>query len=208
MRTLTIVTIATAATLAGTALLSAPTPADARDAAAGEYTIDTVHSAILFKIRHAGGASNFYGRFNTFEGSFSLDPDSPASSSFNVSIDLESIDTANEQRDNHLRSPDFFNTRQFERATFNSTSVDLIEEGVYEVTGDFNLHGTTNPITATVTHIADGTFRGSQRSGFEATFEFNRSDFDITTYIAPDGGDTGPLGNTVTILASFETIRQ
>ncbi|MFG0257270.1 MAG: YceI family protein [Phycisphaerales bacterium JB043] len=208
MRTLAIATLTAAATVSGLALLSSPTPVVARDASAGEYTIDTTHSTILFKIRHAGGAANFYGRFNSFEGAFSIDPNAPSNSSFNVTIDLESIDTANENRDNHLRSPDFFNTAQFEQATFTSTAVERTPDGDYSVTGDFDLHGVTRSITAIVTHVADGTFRGSSRSGFEARFEFERADFGLTTYVAPDGGDTGPLGNSVTILASFETIKQ
>ena len=207
MKKFTVSASAAALIASGFMMFSDSPPAQARSNTAGSFVADPVHSSINFKIRHAG-ASNFYGRFNTFEGSFTLDPDSPANSTFNFTILLESVDTGQGDRDNHLRSPDFFNTKQFAKTTFQSTFVELIEGGTYSVTGDLNLHGVTKEITAVVTHIADGTFRGSSRTGIEAKFEIKRADYGLTTYIAPDGGESGLLGNTVTILASFEGIKQ
>jgi polyisoprenoid-binding protein YceI len=190
-----------------TALFLRPAPVEARYNSTGSFIADPVHSSINFKIRHAG-SSNFYGRFNDFQGTFTLDHDSPENSVFNFTVELSSVDTKVNDRDNHLRSPDFFNTKLYSQATFASTFVERVEEGTYSVTGDFSLHGVTKEITAIVTHIADGTFQGSQRTGIEAKFELKRSDFGITSFLAADGGESGGLGNKVTILASFEGIKQ
>src|SRR4051812_17251659 len=78
--------------------------------AAEEYNIDAAHSGVNFKISHLGLAW-VYGRFNEFSGNFSIDRENPASSSFSLSIKPESVDSNNPKRDDHLRSPDFFNVK-------------------------------------------------------------------------------------------------
>src|SRR5262245_55236495 len=94
------------------------TMAGAVRGAAG-YVVDAMHAGVNFKISHLG-LSWIHGRFNDFSGSFTLDPDNPGSGSFNLSIKAESIDTNNSKRDAHLRSPDFFNVKQFPEITFKS----------------------------------------------------------------------------------------
>src|ERR1700687_5815575 len=90
--------------------------------AADEYKVDTAHSSVAFKISHLD-LSWIHGRFNDYSGTFTIDPDDAGKSSFEMTIDTKSVDTNNKNRDNHLRSPDFFNAKQFPAITFKSTSV-------------------------------------------------------------------------------------
>ncbi len=82
-------------------------PVSAKD----PYAVDNVHSGIMFSVDH-NSVSTFTGRFNKFAGTMNYDETNPASSTFEITIQMQSIDTANEKRDKHLRGPDFFNTKQ------------------------------------------------------------------------------------------------
>jgi polyisoprenoid-binding protein YceI len=147
-------------------------------AAADEYVIDATHSGITFQISHLN-LSHVSGRFDSFSGSFRLESNDPARSSFKLNIKSESIDTNNVQRDTHLRSPDFFNAKQFPAITFASTSVKPIEGG-YEVTGDLTLHGTTRPLTFSLKGGRTAEFpKGRQRTGFTTELVLKRSDFGV-----------------------------
>src|SRR5437868_5717392 len=90
--------------------------------AADNYAVDPMHSGVTFKISHLG-LTNVFGRFNEFSGSFTIDPNDGSQCSFGMAIKTESVDTNNSKRDSHLRSPDFFNAKQFPAITFQSTSV-------------------------------------------------------------------------------------
>src|SRR5438045_581123 len=117
----------------------------AASAGADNYAVDGMHAGVSFKISHLG-LSWTYGRFNEMSGDFTLDPADPSKSSFNLSIQVNSVDTNNKKRDDHLKSPDFFNVKQFPAITFKSTSVKPVKDG-YQVTGDLTLHGVTKPVT-------------------------------------------------------------
>ena len=114
-------------------------------ATADDYVIDAAHSGVTFKISHLG-LSWIHGRFDDFAGNFTIDSSDPAKSSFTLNIKPESVDTNNSGRDEHLKSPDFFNVKQFPALSFTSTAVKPIEGG-YEVTGDLTMHGETKPVT-------------------------------------------------------------
>src|ERR1700740_3609561 len=90
--------------------------------AADEYIYDLVHSSVSFKARHLD-ISWIHGRFNEVEGKFSLDRENPSKSTFELTIKADSVDTANKARDEHLRQPDYFDTKQFPTIEFKSTSV-------------------------------------------------------------------------------------
>jgi polyisoprenoid-binding protein YceI len=168
-----------------------------RAPAADSYSLDTAHSAIVFNISHSD-LSNVYGMFKSFSGSFSLDPSAPEKSSVELSIDVASIDTGQPKRDEHLNSPDFFNSAQYPVITFSSTSIKKVSDATYKVTGDLSMHGVTKSITIDVIHNGDGTGRnGEPRSGFSADFTIKRSDFGIN-YGLPNVGDD------VHINASFQ----
>jgi polyisoprenoid-binding protein YceI len=182
---------------------SQPATALAQPGGDGSFEIDASHSAVIYRIKHLGVAYN-YGRFNDVSGSFVFDADEPEASSISVEIDTASVDSGNEKRDNHLRSPDFFNAKQFPTATFESTSVRKTGPSVYEVTGDFTMLGQTMPITATINKTGEGKDPwGGFRSGIETTFTIKRSDFGMM-YMVENGG----LGDEVRLTVALEGIRK
>lgn len=171
---------------------------------AAVYKIDPVHTVALFRIRHAG-VGFFWGRFNAGEGEFFIDEANPSNSFFKATIDVSSVDTNSADRDQHLRAADFFNTKQFPTATFESKAFAPTDTpGVFELTGDLTLVGVTKSVTARVEYGGKSSFRGKDVQGFEATFEIKRTDFGLSTYAAPDGGESGGLGNTVRLIVGVE----
>lgn len=184
----------------GTGMASAaPEAAKSAAVSAGStFSVDTVHSSVIYKIKHAG-LTNFYGRFNKFDGSFSLDPANPGSGKFEVTIEADSIDSGNAQRDGHLKNPDFFNTKQFPTITFKSTGIKKAGDH-FELTGDMTLMGQTKPITAKLEWGGEGD-RGARmgyRAGCEATFTFKRSDFGMKY-----GLEGNMLGDDVTVTVAL-----
>jgi polyisoprenoid-binding protein YceI len=165
-------------------------------AVADEYTIDTAHSCISFKIKHMG-LSYVHGRFNSFSGGFTVDSADPAKTSFKLSIKSQSVDTNNPARDGHLKSPDFFNAKQFASIDFKSSSVKPVKGG-YEVSGDLTLHGETKPITFTLEGgeiLTDP--RMGTKTGFFGDFVIKRNDFGV--------GKPGPmLGEDVHVSIGLE----
>ena len=168
--------------------------------AADEYAYDLVHSSVSFKARHLD-ISWIHGRFNEVDGKFSLDREHPAKSTFELSIKTDSVDTANKARDEHLRQPDYFDTKQFPTITFKSTSVKAIEGG-YEVTGDFTMHGTTKKITFVLKGGKEHDFKGTKRVAFSTELSLKRSDFGF------DKNAIGPIGDEALILIDCEGVRK
>jgi polyisoprenoid-binding protein YceI len=153
---------------------------------AGTWTIDTTHSEVGFVARHLM-VSKVRGKFESFEGSFSTGSD-PLQSSTEVTVDLSSINTGNEQRDGHLRSSDFFDVEAHSTMTFKSTGV-RVDGDRYLLDGDLTIHGVTKPITFNLELNGFGADPwGGTRAGFSATGEINRSDFGITWNAAIEGG--------------------
>jgi len=171
---------------------------------AATYKLDTVHSTVIFRIKHVG-VSYSYGRFNDISGTVQFDPQAVTSTVFDLTIKAASIDTGNEKRDQHLRGPDFFNVVQFPTITFKSRGVEPLGEGRMKVTGDLTLHGVKRPLTAEVeiTGHRDGGPMLGTRVGFETKFTIKRSDFGMTY-----GIDNGGAGDEVTLIVSLEAIRQ
>lgn len=167
------------------------------------YTVDPVHTNVIFKIRHAG-VSNFYGRFNEISGNIEFDGEDFTSAEMSFEIPVKSVDTNSSTRDGHLRNAEFFNERQFPTISFESTGVKEVSEGVYELKGKLTLMGETKVIRATVTDVRTGTFRDNPVMGFEARFTIERAEYGITKYVADDRSDDGPLGNTVEIVVAVE----
>jgi polyisoprenoid-binding protein YceI len=96
------------------------------------YRIDPVHTSITFKVKHLG-ISNVHGRFNNVSGTLIFDPNSPASSSIEIQVKTESIDTTNSKRDDDLRSSNFFDAPKYPIIKFKSTSVKKVDSDNYEV---------------------------------------------------------------------------
>lgn len=184
------------ATAAAGLLLGVARPA----AAADEYAFDMVHSSVSFKARHLD-ISWIHGRFNDVEGKFSIDREHPEKSKFELSIKVDSVDTANKARDEHLRQPDYFDTKQFPTIDFKSTSVKAVPGG-YEVTGDFTMHGTTKKVTLTLKGGKEIEWMGTKRVGFATELSLKRSDFNF------DKKAIGPIGDEALILIDCEGMRK
>lgn len=167
---------------------------------ADEYVYDSIHSSVSFKARHLD-ISWIHGRFNQVEGKFSLDRQDPRKSAFQLSIKVDSVDTANQARDEHLRQPDYFDTKQFPTIDFKSTAVKTIPDG-YEVTGDFTMHGKTKPITFKLIGGKEIEFKGVKRVGFSTELKLKRSDFGF------DKSAIGPIGDEAVIMIDCEGMRK
>ena len=164
--------------------------------AADSFQVDTVHSSVLFRVKHMN-VSQAYGRFNDVAGKFLVDESDPTKSVFDLTINAESIDTANSKRDLHLKGPDFFNAKQFPTITFKSKTV-AKSAGGYDVSGDLTLHGVTKPVTFKLAVTGSGKgMRGEALSGVEASTVLKRSDFGM-------GYMVGPIGDEVQVTASLE----
>jgi polyisoprenoid-binding protein YceI len=142
------------------------------------YTVDPVHSNAVFRIKHANAAP-FWGLFRSPTGSFTLDESDAARSAFKIVIPVDNVYTGNDKRDAHLKSPDFFNARQYPTITFTSKSV-KVNGNLLDVAGDLTIHGVTKPVTATVEQTGTGDFPpGVKRAGIEATLVVKMSDFEM-----------------------------
>ncbi|HLO69096.1 MAG TPA: YceI family protein [Holophaga sp.] len=161
------------------------------------YKIDAVHSTVGFKIRHLIARTT--GNFAKFEGTIDVNTKDITKSSVAVTIDAASINTGNEAREKHLKSPDFFDTAKFPTITFKSTAVKEVAKGKLEVTGAFTLHGVTRTIVIPVTNLGTmaGMKPGSVVAGFEGALTIKRSDYGMS-------GMIGPLGDEVEISLNIE----
>jgi polyisoprenoid-binding protein YceI len=167
---------------------------------ADTYTVDPVHSSISFMISHVG-ISNIHGRFNDFSGKITIDQADPAKSSFALSIPMESIDTNNVKRDEHLRAPDYFNAKQFPTMSFQSTSVAAVDGG-FKVTGDLDMHGVSKPVSFTLKggeKVVEFP-KGTKRIGLVSTFSIRRSDFGVNA-------EPKALGDEIPIFIGIEAAK-
>ena len=169
--------------------------------AADNYKIDSEHATIIFKVEHYG-VGNAYGRFNDPTGTVVLDKADPSKSSFTFEVKTENVDTDNEKRDAHLKSPDFFDAKQFPTITFKSKSVKA-DGDKFQVTGDLTLHGVTKEIVVPITKTGEkDTGRAGYRTGWEANVSIKRSDFGMTY-----GLEQGSIGDQVDLVISFEAVK-
>lgn len=173
----------------------------ATSASAASYAIDNVHTSVLFKVSHFGIAP-FYGRFNSVAGTFEFDGAAPAKSKLSLQIDVASIFTAERKRDDHLKSPDFFNAKQFPTITLESTAVKAgTAKDTFVVEANLTVRGVTKAVTFTMTKTGEGSDpMGNARIGFEGSFTINRLDYGVS--YAPEG-----LGKDVTVMFSVEGIK-
>lgn len=146
---------------------------------AGTYNVDPAHSRVAFAVRHLGIAT-VRGHFASFSGTFEVGDDL-ASAKVYGSVETDSVDTQEQQRDDHLRSPDFFDVERFPRIEFVSTEIRPLDEDGFEIVGELTLHGVTRELTLTAELL--GTEQdpwGNERIGLEARGELNRKDYGMT----------------------------
>jgi polyisoprenoid-binding protein YceI len=171
----------------------------AASAAVETYAIDPAHSSVGFSIRHV--FSQVPGAFTQFAGTLTIDRDNLENSKVEAVIQVGSVSTANEKRDAHLKTPDFFDAAKFGTITFTSKSWKKTGENTYDVTGDLTIKDVTKEVVLKVTSLGFGPgMTGKPVSGWSATTILNRSDF----------GVNGPamlgkaVGNEVTVSISIE----
>ncbi len=170
---------------------------------AGTWEIDPVHSSVSFIVRHMM-VSKVRGRFDTFSGQI-VTASEPLQSSASASIDLASINTGNEQRDNHVRSADFFEVEKHPTMTYRSTGIRRDGAG-YQVDGELSLHGVTRPVRLEVEVNGFGPDPfGGTRAGFSATGEINRKDFGIDFSMPLDGGGV-VVGDKIQLALEIEAV--
>jgi polyisoprenoid-binding protein YceI len=169
----------------------------------GTWQIDTVHSDVSFTVRHMM-VSKVRGQFTEFEGTI-VTAENPSDSTVTATIKLDSIDTRNEQRDNHIRSADFFEVEKYPTMTYRSTGLSGNGEN-WTIEGDLTLHGVTRPVPLSLElngFTADP--YGGQRAGFSATAEINRRDFGIDISLPMDGGGV-VVGDKISINLEVEAV--
>jgi polyisoprenoid-binding protein YceI len=146
----------------------------------GTYVLDPAHTRVGFVARHAM-VTKVRGQFDEFEGAAVVDGSDFTRSSVQLTIQVASIDTRNEQRDGHLRSNDFLSMDEYPQITFVSTKVEQTGPTEFEVTGDLTIKGVTNSITIPFEFegVAKDPF-GNERVGFEGSVVINRKDYGVT----------------------------
>ncbi|MEO7597945.1 MAG: YceI family protein [Opitutus sp.] len=167
-------------------------------AAVETYVIDPVHSSVGFSIRHF--VSKVPGSFTKVNGTITVDRENLEKSSVDVVIDVDSVSTANEKRDNHLKSPDFFDVAKFATSTFKSASWKKTGEDTFDVAGDLTVHGVTKPVVLQMTLLGFGPGQKGQLSGWEGTTKLKKSDFGV----AGPAMLSKALGDEVTLRITVE----
>ncbi len=181
-------------TLAAMASGSAVAPA------AETYSADPVHSSVVFRVKHMN-TSYAWGRFNNMSGSFTLDPADPSKSKMAFTVKAASVDSNSKERDNHLKSPDFFNAVQYPEITFASKSVAKASNG-YQVDGTLTFHGVTKPLSFLIVPTGTGKdMKGHPISGIDTNFVLKQSDFGITKMAAA-------IGDEVNVIVSIEGVKK
>jgi polyisoprenoid-binding protein YceI len=172
----------------------------------GTWQIDPTHTTIGFSVRHAMIAK-VRGRFTDFAGSFTLNGDDPANSSAQLTVLLTSVDTQNDDRDNHLRSAEFFDVESFPEMTFISTGVEA-KGSDFVVTGDLSVHGVTKivPVKFELVGISQDPW-GNTRIGFEGEADINRRDFGLEWNVALDTGGV-LVSENIKITLDIEAVKQ
>lgn len=153
------------------------------------WTIDKVHSVIGFSVKHMM-ISNVKGNFDEFNGTVEADPTDLTDASIDVNIDVNSINTKKEDRDNHLRSEDFFDVENHPQITFKATDIKQKSEDHYDVTGDFTMRGTTKSVTFDVEFegMAKDPMSGDEAAGFTGRTKISRKEFGLTWNVALETG--------------------
>jgi polyisoprenoid-binding protein YceI len=183
-----------------------PATAAAPASLTGTYVIDPTHSRIGFVARHAM-VTKVRGSFKEFAGSARLDGENPAASTAEITISVASIDTGQAQRDEHLRTNEFFDAPTHPEMTFRSTGVQVVAEDTFALTGDLTIKGTTKPVTVSFEHTGVATdVYGNVRAGFEGSAVINRKDWGISWNAPLEAGGV-LVGEKITLEFDISAIR-
>jgi polyisoprenoid-binding protein YceI len=152
----------------------------------------------LFRVQHSG-AGMFWGRFDGVTGIITTSGIPTGTLALDVSIDTNSVSSANKDLDGHLRSPDFFSVKEFPTMTFVSTSSKKLPGNMWEVSGNLTMHGVTKLITTNVEMTGQAESPRGKKIGFETVFTIDRSEFGMSY-----GVEKNAIGNSVRITVALE----
>ncbi|RDB35594.1 MAG: YceI family protein [Spirobacillus cienkowskii] len=170
---------------------------------AQSYKVDPLHSKVTFEVAHLV-ISTVNGEFKKFEGNFKFNPDNFSQSQLDASVETNSIDTAVQKRDDHLKSPDFFDTKKFPKMTFKSKSAKKTSSDSFDLMGDLTIRGVTKPITFKVKYKGQIKSKDKTIQAFKAVAEINRKDFGMSFQNIAEAGPV--VGDVVTISLVCEGI--
>lgn len=171
------------------------------------WQIDPAHTEINFTVRHMM-ISNVRGQFERFSGTVDFNEANPAQSSVNVQIEADSINTKQEQRDNHLRSADFLNAAEHPYLIFTSKSVTQTGANTGRILGDLTIRGITREVVLDTTYAGQAKSPwGTVSAGFSATTTINRKDWNLTWNQALETGGV-LVGDEIKIAIELEVVKQ
>jgi polyisoprenoid-binding protein YceI len=172
-----------------------------------KWKFDATHSNVGFSVRHLM-ISKVHGRFGAWTGSLTLDEENHRASSVEVEIDTGSIDTKDPQRDEHLRSADFFDVTKFPKIAFKSSRVEKVDGQEYKVTGNLTINGVTKEITLDVEYFGRQKDPwGGERIGFNAKTSIDRKTFGLVFNMPLEGGGV-VVGDKVEITLDVEAVKE
>ena len=158
-------------------------------AAADTWNLDAAHTRVGFRVQHMM-VSSVEGSFPGVSGTLEMDPGKVSTADVQITVDIASIDTANEQRDEHLRSPDFLDADQFPEMTYTTSKVKVNKDGSFDLIGELTLHGVTKPVTLHATGLSQSVIDpwGNERMGARATGTIDRQAFGVKWNQALEAG--------------------
>jgi polyisoprenoid-binding protein YceI len=169
----------------------------------GTWQVDPIHSSVEFHVKHLGIAT-VKGQFKEFEGTLEVTPEGAKAYG---TVKTASVDTRQEQRDDHLRSPDFFDAPTYPEISFQSSAITATDEDSFEIEGDLTIHGVTRAITLEATLEGTETDpQGNLRVGLSASAQINRSDFDMKFNAALGSGNV-VVSDKVKILLEISAVQ-
>jgi len=176
--------------------------------AQSKWVVDAFHSSVNFSVRHMM-VSRVRGTFHTFDADIKADVEDLTTASIAFRVDVNSIDTHNEDRENHLKSPDFFDAENYPQMTFQSTDIRKSGNDTYEVVGDLTIRGTTRqvPFRVTFEGVAKDPMSGAEKCGFTADGKINRKDFGLVWNVGLETGGV-LVGDEIKIDLEIEAARQ
>lgn len=184
---------------------ASPAPATA-PADVATWSLDAAHSEVKFSVRHLA-ISRVTGHFRSFTADVQMDPNDVTTLQTSATVDIQSVDTGNSDRDDHLRSPDFFHAEEHPEMTFTSTEITNVDGNTFEMKGDLTIKGITKPVVFDTELIGTAVGpQGKPRAAFTATTTINRKEFGLTWNKLTEAGGV-IVGEDVEITLDVQTVR-
>jgi len=172
-----------------------------------KWVIDPMHSEVQFKVKHLV-ISTVSGFFKTFEGALETDTDDFEGAKVSFSLDIDSIDTNQAPRDEHLKSAEFFDAAQYPKIEFKSTSFTKTDTDEFELAGDLTMKGVTKPVKLAVEYGGQtNDFYGNTKAGFEVTGKVNRKEFGLTWDGITEAGSV-VVGEDIKLIINLQFAKQ